>query len=250
MSRQVVVNGWFWGQLATGSGQYLHALTRHLPQSEASESYTLALPKARFPDAPSADLAIPNSWRGIRVATPFDRVNENLAKVWFEQVAFPWACRRAKADVAFVPYWGSSGWQPCRTAVTVHDLIPLVLPAYRGGASQRLYTRLVSWTARRADVVLTDSQSSRQDIIQHLHIPEERIHAVLLAADEQYLPITDPVELQRVQQKYQLPSRFILYLGGLDVRKNVPRLVRAYARFLREEDRVQDFGGLRKTSEV
>ncbi|MFN5523003.1 hypothetical protein, partial [Bradyrhizobium sp.] len=48
---QVVVNGWFWGQLATGSGQYLHALARHLPQIAASESYTLALPKARFPDA-------------------------------------------------------------------------------------------------------------------------------------------------------------------------------------------------------
>ena len=70
-------------------------------------------------------LAIPSSWRSVLVATPFDRVNENLAKVWFEQVAFPRACRQAKADLAFVPYWGSPGWQPCRTAVTVHDLIPL-----------------------------------------------------------------------------------------------------------------------------
>ena len=189
-------------------------------------------------------LKTPDSWRSLRVATPFDRVNENLAKVWFEQVAFPRACRQTKADVAFVPYWGSPGWRPCRTAVTVHDIIPLVLPAYRGGVSQRLYTRLVSWTARRADVVLTDSQSSRRDIIRHLHIPEERVHAVLLAADEQYRPITDPAELRRVQQKYHLPSRFILYLGGFDVRKNVPRLVRAYARFLHEQDRGQDLGGL------
>lgn len=244
MSRQVAVNGWFWGQLATGSGQYLHALARHLPQIEASECYILVLPAARFPDETLASLAIPDSWQSIRVVTPFDRVNENLAKVWFEQVAFPMACRQAKADVAFVPYWGSPGWRPCRTAVTVHDLIPLVLPAYRGGISQRLYTRLVSWTARRADVMLTDSQSSRQDIIRCLHIPAERVHAVLLAAGEQYRPITDPTELQRVREKYQLPERFILYLGGFDVRKNVPRLVRAYARFLREQDRVSDFGGL------
>ena len=99
-------------------------------------------------------------------------------------------------------------------------------------------------------MVLTDSQASRRDIIQHLHIPEERIHAVLLAAGEQYRPIADPAELQRVREKYELPERFILYLGGFDVRKNVPRLVRAYARFLRVQDRVSDFGGLRKTSEV
>ena len=246
MSRQVVVNGWFWGQLATGSGQYLHALAQHLPQIEGSESYTLVLPKARFPDEPVDGLKTPYSWRSLRVATPFDRVNENLAKVWFEQVAFPRACRQTKADVAFVPYWGSPGWQPCRTAVTVHDLIPLMLPAYRGGLSQRLYTRLVSWTARRADVVLTDSEASRRDIVQHLHVPEERIHAVLLAADEQYRPIADPAELQRVREKYQLPERFILYLGGFDVRKNVPRLVRAYARFLQAARLRRS----RKTSEV
>ena len=244
MSRHVAVNGWFWGQLATGSGQYLHALAQHLPQIEGRASYTLVLPKARFPKEPSASFAIPDSWRSLWVATPFDRINQNMAKVWFEQVAFPRACRQAKADLAFVPYWGSPGWQPCRTAVTVHDLIPLVLPAYRGGVSQRLYTQLVGWTARRAAVVLTDSQSSRRDIIRHLHIPEERVHAVLLAADEQYRPIVDSDELRRVREKYHLPERFILYLGGFDVRKNVPRLVRAYARFLREGDRASDLGGL------
>lgn len=244
MSRHVAVNGWFWGQLATGSGQYLHALAQHLPQIESNESYTLVLPKARFPKEPSTSFAIPDSWRSLWVTTPFDRINQNMAKVWFEQVAFPRACRQAKADLAFVPYWGSPGWQPCRTAVTVHDLIPLVLPAYRGGVSQRLYTQLVGWTARRAAVVLTDSQSSRRDIIRHLHIPEERVHAVLLAADEQYRPIVDSDELRRVREKYHLPERFILYLGGFDVRKNVPRLVRAYARFLREGDRASDLGGL------
>ena len=56
------------------------------------------------------------------------------------------------------------------------------------------------------------------------------MHAVLLAADERFQPVTDPAELARVRQKYALPERFILYLGGFDVRKNVPRLVQAYAR--------------------
>jgi glycosyltransferase involved in cell wall biosynthesis len=121
----------------------------------------------------------------------------------------------------------------------VHDLIPLLLPAYRGGVSQRAYTSLVSRTARRADLVLTDSQASRQDIVQHLHIPADRVQAVLLAADERFQPVTDPAELARVRERYALPGgrgdpapaeRFILYLGGFDVRKNVAGLVRAYAR--------------------
>lgn len=242
MSKHIVVNGWFWGQLETGSGQYLHALAQHLPEVAPDATYTLILPMARFAERPLDSLTLPNAWRVVRAGTPFDRAGENLAKVWFEQVAFPRACRRERADIAFVPYWGSPGWRPCRTAVTVHDLIPLVLPAYRGGPAQRLYTRLVSWTARRADVVLTDSEASRLDIMQHLRVPENRVHAVLLAAGEQYRPVVDAVELERVRAKYQLPERFILYLGGFDVRKNVPMLVRAYARFLRD----QDFGGLRR----
>ncbi len=235
MSRHIVVNGWFWGQLATGSGQYLHALARHLPEFGPDDGYTLVLPRMRFPEQAPASPALPATWREERVATPFDRVDDNLAKLWFEQIAFPRACRRARADLAFVPYWGSPGWRPCPTAVTVHDLIPLVLPAYRGGATQRLYTRLVSWTARRADVVLTDSEASRLDIVRLLHIPEARVHAVLLAAGEQFRPIDNSAELARVREKYQLPERFILYLGGFDVRKNVPMLVRAYARYLESD---------------
>ncbi len=218
----IVVNGWFWGQMNTGSGQYLHGLAQHLPAVGAAHRYTLVLPAANIGLAPAG-------WQ-VEVARPaIQPLGENLAKLWFEQVTFPRTCRRLNADIAFTPYWGSSWQRPCPTAVTVHDLIPLRLPAYRGGVLQRAYTWLVSQTARRADLVLTDSQASRQDIIQHLGMPAEQVRAVLLAADERFRTVTDPAELARVRERYALPDRFILYLGGFDVRKNVAGLVRAYA---------------------
>lgn len=233
----VVVNGWFWGQMNTGSGQYLHGLTQHLPEVGAAHRFTLVLPAANTTPAPVG-------WQ-VEVATPAARpLGPNLAKLWFEQVSFPRACRRLGADIAFTPYWGSPWLSPCASVVTVHDLIPLLLPAYRGGALQRAYTWLVSQTARRADLVLTDSQASRQDIARHLRIPVGRVHAVLLAADERFRPVSDPVELARVAGRYGLTrgrgdpaptTGFILYLGGFDVRKNVAGLVRAYARWARRE---------------
>lgn len=224
----LVVNGWFWGQMNTGSGQYLHHLAQRLPEVDGQARTTLVLPQASAAPAPAG-------WQ-LMVAPPAaGRLGENLAKLWFEQISFPAACRRLGADVAFVPYWGSPWQHVCPTAVTVHDLIPLLLPAYRGGALQRAYTRLVSQTARRADLVLTDSQASRRDIIQRLGIPASRVQAVLLAADERFQPVADPVELARVQARYSLPDRFMLYLGGFDVRKNVAGLVRAYARWAQQE---------------
>jgi glycosyltransferase involved in cell wall biosynthesis len=218
----------------TGSGQYLHHLVQRLPEVDGLPQYTLVLPQAS--ENP------PAGWQVVIAAPAARPLGANLAKLWFEQISFPLACSRRQADIAFTPYWGAPWLHPCLTAVTVHDLIPLLLPAYRGGALQRAYTRLVSQTARRADLVLTDSRASRQDIVQHLRIPAGRVHAVLLAADERFQPVSDPAELARVQERYGLPGgrgnpaptdRFILYLGGFDVRKNVAGLVRAYARLSR-----------------
>lgn len=239
-SRHLAVNGWFWGQLQTGSGQYLHHLVEALPQVAPEHRYSLVLPAAV-----DQGLAPPAPWRVEVVLTPEDWVGRNLAKVWFEQAGFPRACGRLGADVALVPYWGSPWSQPRRLAVTVHDLIPLLLPAYRGGMAQQLYTGLVSRTARRADVVLTDSQASRQDVLAHLGIAAERVHAVPLAASPQFRPIDDAGELAQVRERYGLPGgqgdrRFVLYLGGFDVRKNVPRLVRAYGMLLRQADHAAD----------
>lgn len=218
---RLVVNGWFWGQLNTGSGQYLHHLARTLPQV-AELHGTLVLPAA--PTAP-----VPAGWQVEIVPPATQTLGDNLAKVWFEQVSFPRACANLRAQVAWTPYWGAGWRQPCPTAVTVHDLIPLLLPAYRGGALQRGYTRLVAATARRAALLLTDSAASRTDLITQLPVPASRVQAVLLAADERFQPVTDAAELARVRARYGLPEQFILYLGGFDVRKNVAGLLRAYA---------------------
>jgi len=160
-----------------------------------------------------------------------------LGKVWFEQVAFPRACRRLKADVAHVPYWASPFFPSVPTVVTIHDLIPLLLPEYRGGPLVRLSTALVSATARRATLVLTDSQASRRDIVAHLGLPHERVRVVYLAADERYTPAAAP-EDDEVRARYGLPKRYVLYLGGFDVRKNVATALAAYHRaapFIGEE---------------
>ena len=259
---RIAINGWFYGHLTTGSGQYLKALAEWLPSVASGNEFIMIKRcdeveqggkgvlhteqgsggKAQYLQTEHAPGTTQDAIRTIHASTPFDRVNANLAKLWFEQVTFPRACHRLRADVAFVPYWGSPWWRPCPVVVTVHDLIPLLLPIYRGGMLQRAYTALVSRTARRAAVVLTDSEASKRDIIARLGIPDARVHAIYLAADPCFLPVTDPDELARVRVKYGLPEApFLLYLGGFDVRKNVGRMIEAYAQ-MRSGDRGQETG--------
>jgi glycosyltransferase involved in cell wall biosynthesis len=222
---RVAINAWFLDQFTTGSGQYLNALKEWLPRVGTGHEFVQVLPARHAPAARGAGF--------VTARTPFDRVGENLAKLWFEQVSFPAACRRLTADVGFIPYWAAPWWQPCPMVVTVHDLIPLLLPAYRGGPLQRAYTALVSRTTRRAAAVLADSESSKRDVVQRLGIAAEKVHAVYLAADPRYQPVSDSSELARVRARYGLPAGpFLLYLGGFDVRKNLPRTVAAYAQLV------------------
>jgi glycosyltransferase involved in cell wall biosynthesis len=253
---RVVVSGWFWDAMSTGSGQYLAGLATWMPSEPGEPEFILVRHRKRRgptvnragasvratgrddgrlnPGEPELALdplrAAGANWRLIEAGTPFDFLHDNLAKVWFEQVTFPSVCRRLRADVALVPYWGSPWWRPCPMAVTIHDLIPLLLPPYRGGLLQGLYASLVSRTACRAAAVLTDSEASKRDIVAWLSIPATRVHAVHLAAGPEYRPVSDPEQLARVRARYDLPpGPFFIDLGGFDVRKNVKRVLEAYA---------------------
>lgn len=223
----IAINGWFWGREEVGSGQYLHHLLEALVGPAARDArWTLVLLPGREagPQVPGVRKAVLRGpWRG-----PW-------GKVAFEQMAFPLACRRLGADVAWVPYWAGPLWSPCPTVVTIHDIIPVLFPAYRGGILGEAYLRLVMASARRASRVLTDSWASAEDIVGRLGVPRARVRVVHLAADPRCQPVRGPARLAEVRERYRLPPRFALYLGGFDRRKNVVGLLRAFARWMAAE---------------
>ena len=205
MALKVAFNGWFLRRPDTGSGQYLI----HLLEEFRKPEYGV-----------SADVVEPPT-------------QGDVAKLRFEQWEFPKAARGIEAEIAHVPYFGSAVRPRLPTVVTIHDLIPLVVPAYHGSAKVRLYTRLVAWAARQAKAIIADSEASRRDIVRLLSIDECKVHVIYLAADERYQPVSAPAALDAVRNKYGLPEQFVLYLGGFDQRKNVLNLVRAFAKVAR-----------------
>lgn len=220
---RVAINATFLGQESTGSGQYLHQLSSHLAPSIGPGELLLLVPAW----TESTSLTAVGSHT---LPTPFDHLNRDLAKLWFEQVTFPAACVRWGADLAHVPYFAPPLRPTVPTLVTIHDLIPLLLPTYRRSVRARLYFRLVSWAAGQAAFVLADSQSSRQDTITHLQMPPSRVRVIHLAAGERYRPVPEGSARERLRERYHLPRSYLLYLGGFDRRKNVLAIVTAFAR--------------------
>jgi glycosyltransferase involved in cell wall biosynthesis len=231
---RIGINAFYLGAVTTGSGQYINHLVSQLTRLGDENEYVLV-------DVQETGRKTQDSYHSHSpfsilhpVPTPFDSISENLAKLWFEQVSFPRACRRQGIEVAHVPYFASPLFPTTPTVVTVHDLIPMLLPAYRGSILVRLYTLLVAIAAKRADIVLTDSQASKWDIVRLLDIPAGRVRVIYLAADDIYQPILDEHRLAATRRKYGLPERYLLYLGGFDQRKNVPTLLKAFAQLARD----------------
>lgn len=221
---RIVINGWFWGQPYTGSGQYTRQLLAHLIQIAPEHEYILVTPggSCQITDAQQTR-------SGTRADETMRRRarKPGLDKVWFEQVNFPRACRRLDADLCHVPYWGSPLRPTVPTVVTIHDIIPLLLPEYRGGVLVRAYTDLVQTAAAKAALVLTDSEASKHDILTHLNLPEERVRVVYLAVDPAFSSGAEPGD-EAIRAQYGLPDDYVLYLSGFDVRKNLVGLLQTW----------------------
>lgn len=223
----IAISAHFWGQTTTGSGQYLHRLVETLSQEYPNLRLTLL---AGSSHKAATELILPPdgvAWEVIK--TPFDTQNENLAKLWFEQVGVPRRAQKLGADVLHVPYFAPPLRCSLPLVVTIHDLIPMILPAYRGSRLVRAYTSLVAYAARYADYILADSDASRRDILRLLPLLPERVKTVYLAVEESFRPQPADV-IAELRQRLNLPDHFALYLGGFDSRKNVAGLLKALAK--------------------
>lgn len=217
----IAINAYFWNHPHTGSGQYTRQLVYHLNRLITDLDLTLIYPQAPGQAAPEQ---VPPS---VKVKTVPTRAGQT-GKLLFEQIQFPRACRAAGADVAHVPYWGGPLDTPMPLVVTVHDLTTLLVREYRRSLQARLYTALVSAGARAASHVITDSFASKLDIMDHLHIREQDVTAVYLAAGPNFTPAENSLVDMAVLRKYNLPDFYLLYLGGYEIHKNVTTLLLAY----------------------
>lgn len=119
-----------------------------------------------------------------------------------------------------------------KTVVTIHDLTPLVLPEfYLKGLRGTIKFQVQKFSTRNVDGIITDSENSKKDIIRFLNFPTEKIFKVFLAPDEIFKPISDENFLAQVKKKYNLSEKFLLYVGDVNLHKNLKRLLAAISQF-------------------
>ena len=124
--------------------------------------------------------------------------------------------------------------RPYPTVVTIHDVIPLQFPKeYKPGVKGRLRFYRQKAALRSVKAVITDSEASAVELRRRMHVAEDKIHVVPLAAAPEFEKPTSS-QLQNTQQHFNLPENYVLYVGDINYNKNIPQLVKMM-KFLPEE---------------
>jgi glycosyltransferase involved in cell wall biosynthesis len=210
----------------TGTENYsLHLIRNLLDLGEAHQF------RLYFNQAPTADLFPKAAEQRV---IPFRRLWTHI-RLSGEMLSDP-------PDLLFVPSHVLPLVHPPRSVATVHDLGFLYHPEAHT-LSQNLYLRWSTrYNARAAICVVADSEATRRDLVKLYGIPEEKIVVVYPGRDDTLAPITDPAKLKAARDRYGLAGPYFLYVGTLQPRKNLVRLVEAFAKMLEESDQVLPSG--------
>ncbi|HEY9501059.1 MAG TPA: glycosyltransferase family 1 protein [Pyrinomonadaceae bacterium] len=200
-----------------GNESYAINLIEALAQVDAVNDYTLFVTTAEAYDR--FNQRWPNfKVRSTRPHTPLIRIPLTLSA----------ELRKNPVDVLHVQFTAPP-FCPCPLVVSVHDLSFEHLPQTFKRRSRTQLRLTVRHSARQAARVLSLSEHGKQDIISTYGIDSQRISAIPLAAPNHFARVTDATELQRVRHTYGIDGDYILSVGSIQPRKNLARLVRAYA---------------------
>ena len=154
----------------------------------------------------------------------------------------PYCINKSNIDILHVPAHYHTQITPffmnknLKRILTIHDLTPLLFPETHIKKNAILWNSTLKLIKGKVDTIITDSRSTKMDCIKYLKIPAEKIKVVPLAAGKQYRPSYSLNTIrQELKFRYNLKIPFILCVGTLEKRKNIPTLIKAFSKLKKED---------------
>ncbi|MEE8391496.1 MAG: glycosyltransferase family 1 protein [Anaerolineae bacterium] len=226
-----LLSGRAWYRSA-GVHQYIYHLLRRLESNGDDElRYTVLLGEGELP--PDVALAsLQSRWPTSRAAV----------RVLWEQLVQPWTLRQIEADLVHGPVFIGPLLAPCPIVITIHDLSFIRFPDLFRPANRLYLTVLTRLSARRARRLIAVSAHAAAETAQLLGVPSERIDVVYHGVDPAFRPLSAN-QVAAFRQRQGLPERFVLFVGTLEPRKNLVRLIEAFARIHNGRTKLMLVGG-------
>ena len=219
------------GYRRAGIHHYIHQIVRHLPPTTGTR-YTVY---TRLTDEweHRADMGMV----GTRLPT-----DNRAARIVWEQAVWPFQARRDELTLMHSMAFAMPRLAPCPVVVTIYDLSFVENPEAFPAAQRRYLRHETAYSCAHAARLVAISESGRRDIHRHFGVPLERIDVVTPGVDDCYRPLPAD-QVAAFRQEKGLPDTFILHVGTLQPRKNIPTLLDALARLERPDVALVLVGG-------
>ncbi len=224
----------FKAHFGRGLGRLCECLALNLPEA-AGDLPLAGMILAGLPEPDPAGL--PGSPRLV-MPEPLSGM-KGLGNILNEEYLGPRGLRDQVSLIHYIAHLDAPGFPTLPTVVTVPDLIMARFGVNLADFPWRLRTRIrvKRWLEHRAALkarrVIAISEYTGMEVVKYFGVSPDRVRVTPLAADERFRPVDDPDELRRVKDKYGLPEKFFLTVGGFDPRKNLPALIRAFGRLIK-----------------
>ncbi|NMB23918.1 MAG: glycosyltransferase family 4 protein [Firmicutes bacterium] len=208
----------------TGIGNYTYQLAYFLSRLGAEHQYFLL-----WPDDGTPPLPFPSNV----YYKPMTRKRRD------EAVELPQWLEEAGIDLYHAPDNGLHAFTATssRLVVTIHDIIPFVMPETVRRGYRRNFLEKVPEVAGQAHGIITVSQTAKRDINTILGVPEDKIHVIYPAPEAIFTPNRARRTQAWLHSHYDISTPYVLYSGGLNPRKNVGELIYAFAKARKYWDR-------------
>lgn len=167
----------------------------------------------------------------LEIAPGADSIVIPFPRLWTHG-RLSWEMLRHPPDVLFVPAHVLPLIRPRHTLVTVHDLGYRYFPETHPPRQRRYLDWSTRWNARVASHILADSRATQDALVQAYGVDSDKITVVYPGYDPDLAPVQEPRRLGEVRKRYSIPGDYLLFLGRIQPRKNLLRLVEAFGQVL------------------
>jgi glycosyltransferase involved in cell wall biosynthesis len=213
---------WNW----TGPWRYLSNLLKQLAKIDCSNEYFLFSHKNE-----AVPRIVQSNMKNVLIESYLK--GRTLDPIW-SNLLLPVALSRNRIDIFHSPYQILPLVRFRPSIVTIHDIAFEIYPrdfSIEDRIGLKMFTRLA---AQAADIVIVPSIHGKTNITQLYKIPESKVRVIYEAASEIFRPIDKKEAKERIAQKYQIKNDFILYVGFIRPRRNIPTLLKAFHRLKKQ----------------
>lgn len=215
---KIGINGRFLVAKRTGVQRAAYNLVRTLFELDRSNEYILFTGESQ---KGSPDWDYPN----VRIVSSPIKEGESFRNHLWEQLELPRLARKHKVDILHSPANMAPLMYKGASIVHIHDLCFVVNPQWYSYLFHRVYNFIIPRLAKKSTMVVTNSNNSRNDLLQFCEVDSEKVRLIYWAVDDTFHKISKTNFAEDIEEE-----DFILYVGSLEPRKNISSLIKAYER--------------------